>query len=80
MQIQLVNQELHHFSQHIESVVSTSSWLLFAMFNCDFVTFPGGMLGQVWYWIASIHDLCCPSYFPIMKLDMIRKTYSDMAF
>ena len=24
-----------------------TSWLLFVMFNCVFVTFPGGILGQV---------------------------------
>ena len=26
-----------------------TSWLLFVMFNCVFVTFPRGILGQVWY-------------------------------
>ena len=25
-----------------------TSWLLFVMFNCAFVTFPCGVLGQVW--------------------------------
>ena len=30
---------------------------------CDFVTFPFGILGQVWYLIVSIPDPCCPSYF-----------------
>ena len=25
-----------------------TSWLLFVMFNCVFVTFPCGILGQVW--------------------------------
>ena len=30
---------------------------------CDFVTFPFGILGQVWYLIASIFDPCCLSYF-----------------
>ena len=32
-------------------------WLSFAMFNCVFVTFPCGILGQVWYSIVSIPDL-----------------------
>ena len=34
-------------------------------FNCliVFVTFPCGILGQVWYLIASIPDLCHLSYF-----------------
>ena len=40
-----------------------TSWLLFVMFNCVFVTFPCGILGQVWYLIVSIPDLCHLSYF-----------------
>ena len=40
-----------------------ASWLLFVMSNCDFVTFPCGILGQVWYLIVFIPDLCCLSYF-----------------
>ena len=39
-----------------------TSWLLFVMFNCDFVTFPCGILGLVWYFIISITDLCHLSY------------------
>ena len=35
-----------------------TSWLLFVIFNCVFVTFPSGILGQVWYLIVSISDLC----------------------
>ena len=42
-----------------------TSWLLFVMFNCVFVTFPCGILGQVWYLILSIPDLCRLSYFYI---------------
>ena len=38
------------------------SWLLFVMFNYVFVTFPCGILGQVWYLIVSIPDLCRLSY------------------
>ena len=30
--------------------------------NCVFVTFPSGILGQVWYLIVSIPDLCRLSY------------------
>ena len=37
--------------------------LLSVMFNCDFVTFPCGILGQVWYLIVSIPDLCPLFYF-----------------
>ena len=33
-----------------------TSWHLFVMFNCVFVTFPCGILGQVWYLIVSIPD------------------------
>ena len=40
-----------------------TSWLLFVMSNCDFVTFPCGILGQVWYLIVLIPDLCRLSYF-----------------
>ena len=35
-----------------------TSWLLFVMLNCVFVTFPCGILGQVWYLIVSFPDLC----------------------
>ena len=42
-----------------------TSWLLFVMFNCTFVTFPCGILGQLWYLIA---DLCPLSYFDLTQL------------
>ena len=42
-----------------------TSWLLFVMFDCVFVTFPCGILGQVWCLIVSIPDLCHLSYFYI---------------
>ena len=45
-----------------------SSWLLFVMSNCDFVTFPCGILGQVWYMIVLIPDLCRLSYYYIYCL------------
>ena len=38
-------------------------WLWFVMSNCEFVTFPIGILGQVWYLIVSLPDLCPLSYF-----------------
>ena len=31
--------------------------------NCTLVTFPYGILGQVWYLIVSFPDLCRLSYF-----------------
>ena len=40
-----------------------TSWLSFLMFNCVFVIFLCGILGQVWYMIVSIPDLCHISYF-----------------
>ena len=40
-----------------------TSRLLFVMSNCDFVTFPCGILGQVWYLTVLIPDLCYLSYF-----------------
>ena len=43
-----------------------TSWLLFKMSNCDFVSFPCGILGQVWYLIVLIPDLCRLSYFPFL--------------
>ena len=33
------------------------------VFNCEFVTFPLVYLGQVWYLIVSIPDLCTLTYF-----------------
>ena len=40
-----------------------TSWLLFVVSNCNFVTFPCGILGQVWCLIVLIPDLCHLSYF-----------------
>ena len=40
-----------------------TSWLLFVMLNRFFFTFLFGILGQVWYFIVSIPDLCYLSYF-----------------
>ena len=42
-----------------------TSRLLFVMFNCVFVTFLCGILGQVWYLIVSFPGLCCHSYLDI---------------
>ena len=38
-------------------VKGLTSWIMFVMFNCAFITFPRGILGQVWYLIVSIPDL-----------------------
>ena len=45
-----------------------ASWTLFVLFNCLFVIFPYGILGQVWYLIVSIPDLCRHSYFVTKRL------------
>ena len=41
---------------------------MFVILNCVFVTFPCGILGQVWELIVSIPDLCRISYFEMMHL------------
>ena len=38
---------------------------LIVMSNCDFDTFPCGILGQVWYLIALIHDNCHLLFFDV---------------
>ena len=38
-------------------------WLSFVVSNCEFITFPIGILGQVWYLIVSIPDFCTLTYF-----------------
>ena len=40
-----------------------TSWLSFVVSNCEFVAFPIGILGQMWYLIVSIPDLCSLTYF-----------------
>ena len=41
-----------------------ASWLSFVVYNCEFIPFPfSGILGQVWYLIVSIPDLCTLTYF-----------------
>ena len=35
---------------------------------CGFVTFPFGILGQVWYLIVSIPDPCCLSYYYVSHM------------
>ena len=40
-----------------------NSLLSFVMSNCYFVTFQCGILGQAWYLIVLIPDVCRLSYF-----------------
>ena len=51
-------------------VVGLTSWLSFVMFNCVFVTFPSGILGQVWYLLVSIPDLCHFSYYILLSTSL----------
>ena len=46
-------------------LLGAQSECLFVMFNCVFVTFACGILGQVWYLIVSIPDLCRLSNFEL---------------
>ena len=41
---------------------------LVLMLNCVIVTFPFGILGQVWYLIVSIPDLGPLSYFQTVRI------------
>ena len=47
-----------HFCTWSPAWKGLTSWLLYVMFNCVFVSFPCGILGQVGYLIVSILDLC----------------------
>ena len=42
--------------------------LSFMVLNCVVVTFPFDILGQVWYLIVSIPDLCPLSYFHTVRI------------
>ena len=43
---------------------------------CIFVTFPCGILGQVWYLVVSFPDLCLLSYFYIkLAFDLQKQFY-----
>ena len=46
---------------------------------CEFVIFPFGILGQVWYLIVSIPDPCCLSYF-MMDIDIEGYSFSLMCW
>ena len=46
------------------------------MFKCIFVTFPCGILGQVWYLIVLFPDLCHLSYFgtAVARLNIVNSS------
>ena len=59
-----------HTAMSVSCSVVVTCWeradllaLLYAIFSCGFVTAASGVLGQVWYLIASIPDLCLIPYF-----------------
>ena len=45
-----------------------TSWLSFVVLNCVVVSFPFGFMGQVWYLIVLIPDLCPLSYFHTVRI------------
>ena len=64
----------HAFLSHHCSPVGTC-WervsllaLLYVMFSFGCVIFPCGVLGQVWYLIVSIPDLCLLTYFDALNV------------
>ena len=55
-----------HVSRLFIAWKGLTSWLLLVLFIVFFViTFPCGILGQVWYLIVSFPDLCRLSYFEV---------------
>ena len=53
--------------------------LLFVnMFSCVFITFPYGILGQVWYLNVSIPDICLLPYFN--RFMSAKRTFSFKMF
>ena len=53
-------------------------WLSFVMSYCEFVTFPIGILGQLWYLIVSIPDLCPLRTLENTILSIILVTYDRL--
>ena len=43
---------------------------------CIFVTFPCGILGQLWYLFVSFPDLCCISYFNNLEKYHLRGAFN----
>ena len=57
------------------AVKGLTSWLSFVMLNSVFVIFPCRILGQVWYLIVSIPDLCQLSYLDGIPILISRNTF-----
>ena len=54
-----------HFCPVVTCWVRADLLALVCDVYCVFVTFPGGILGQVWYLIVLFPNLCHLSYFTI---------------
>ena len=55
--------------------------LYYEMYSCVFVTFPYGILGQVWYLIVLIPDLCLhPSFVEKMQTIVCVSNYGPLLF
>ena len=54
--------------------------LLYVMFSCVFVTFPCGVLGQVWYLIVPIPDICLLTYFYNLALLVVSSENTYMHY
>ena len=54
--------------------------LLYVMFSFVFVTFPCGVLGQVWYLIVLIHNLCLLTYFSVLIIGPVWKLLGNEEF
>ena len=52
-----------HFCLVVTCWERVTYWLSFVVSNCVVITFPFGILGQMWYLIVSTPDLCPLSYF-----------------
>ena len=72
--------DLCHLSYFVLTCWKSDSLLalLFVIFYCVFATFPYGVLGQVWYLIVSIPDLCFLTYLDESKFKII--TVSCLGF
>ena len=59
-----------------------TSWLLFVISNCVFVTFLCCILGKVWCLIVFIPDLCPFYYFTSFQMNKLRLdvTFPEMLF
>ena len=74
---------LCHFVLSVSCSLVVTCWemadflaLLYVRFSCVFVTFQYGILGQMWYLVVSIPDLCVLPYF---NMPMFFSVFSDSA-